>query len=88
MKSCYKGLKQLDSQRELYSGLDPIFLSEFFLLILKISSQILENFLWGTTKICFSSAFVLIYVNDMSEAIKSTFLLYADSLCILTNTRK
>ena len=32
MKSCYKGLKQLDSQRELYSGLDPIFLSEFFLV--------------------------------------------------------
>ena len=42
MKSCYKSLKQLDSQGELYSSL--IF-GEYFLLKLKISPQTLEKFL-------------------------------------------
>ena len=47
-------LKQLDSQRELYSGLDLIFLSKYFLLILKISSQILETFLvWYPKSGCY-----------------------------------
>ena len=37
--------KELDFQRERHSGLDRIFLREYFLLILKVSSQILEKFL-------------------------------------------
>ena len=45
MKSCSRNWKQLDSQRELYSSLDIIFLSEYFLLILKVSSRILERFI-------------------------------------------
>ena len=47
MRSCSKSLKQLDSQRELHSGLDLVFPRKYFLLILKQSSQILEKFPLG-----------------------------------------
>ena len=56
--NAYKRLKQLDSQRELNSSLDSIFLSEYFLIILNVGSTILENFLWGTARFYFRSPFV------------------------------
>ena len=40
------------------------------------------NFSWGTTRVYLRSPF-FIYVNDMPQAVKSTFLLYADDSCIL-----
>ena len=84
MKSCSKNLKILDSQRELYSGLDLIFLSEYFLLILKVSSQILEKVLVGDHQgSILGPLLFLIYVNDMPQAVESTLLLYADDSCIL-----
>ena len=83
MKSCSKNLKQLDSQRELYSGLDLIFLSEYFLLMMKVSSQILEKFLRGTTRVYQGSLLFLSYVNYMPQAVRSILLLYADDRCIL-----
>ena len=58
MKSYYKSLKQLDSQRGLYSGLDPIFLSEYFLLLMKISSQILEKVIVGYHKVYLRFSFI------------------------------
>ena len=49
MKSCYKSLKQLDPEKELYSGLDPI-LRVYFLLTLKVSFKILEKIFVGYRK--------------------------------------
>ena len=43
-------LNALDSQRKLYSDLDPIFLTEYFFLILKLSSQNLEKLILGYHK--------------------------------------
>ena len=43
-------LNVLDSQRKLYSDLDPIFLTEYFFLILKLSSQNLEKLILGYHK--------------------------------------
>ena len=57
-----KSLKQLYYQRELCSGLDLTFLNEYVLLILKVSSQILEKFLVGSI---LGLLLLLIYVYDM-----------------------
>ena len=58
---------------ELYSCLGLIFLSEYFLLILKVSSQ-------GSI---LGPVLFLIYVNNMPQAVESTLLLFADDPCIL-----
>ena len=50
MKPCSRNCKQLDSLRKLYIGVDPIFLREYFLLILIVSTQNLEKFLVGYHK--------------------------------------
>ena len=47
MKSCYKILKQLESNREHHSGLDLIFLSKYIWIIMKVSSQTLKKVLVG-----------------------------------------
>ena len=47
---CSRNCKQLDSLRKLYIGVDPIFLREYFLLILKVSTQNFEKFLLGYHK--------------------------------------
>ena len=84
MKSCSINLKQLDFQRELYSGLDLIYLSEYFLLILKVSSQILEKVLVGYHQgSILGPLLFLIYVNEMPQAVESTLLLYANDSWIL-----
>ena len=53
------------------------------MLILKVSSQILENFLWGAQGSILGPLLFLIYVSDMQQAVKSTLLLYTDDSCIL-----
>ena len=53
------------------------------MLILKVSSQILENFLWGAQGSILGLLLFLIYVSDMQQAVKSTLLLYTDDSCIL-----
>ena len=83
MKSCSKNLKQLDSQRELYSGLDLIFLSEYFLLMLKVSSQIWRNSCEVQQGSIKGPLLFLSYVNYMPQAVRSILLLYADDRCIL-----
>ena len=84
MKSCSRIWKQLDFLRELYSGLDPIFLSEYFLLISKRASQGLERISCGVTLgSILGPLLFLIYVNDMPHAAKSTLLLYSNDSCIL-----
>ena len=84
MKSCSKILKQLDSERGLYSGLNHIFLNEYFLLILKVSSQILQKFFGGVPQgSILGSLLFLIYVNYIPQAVKPTILLHADDSCTL-----
>ena len=56
-------------------GVDTIFPSEYFLLVLKVSPQVLENLLWNTARLYL---LFLIYVSNMAQAVKSTLLLYAD----------
>ena len=88
MKSCSKRLKQLDSERELYNGLDFIFLSEGIFLVNiesklsdfgKISCRAPQGSILGPL-------LFLIYVKDMPQAVRSTLPLYADASC--TNTKK
>ena len=89
MKSCYKSLKQLDSQREQYSSLDPIILSEYFLLILKVSSQIWEKFI---VRYCKGQSLVpfIFYLFERNDSSQSNQLYFFMQIIYVSciNTRK
>ena len=79
MKYCYKSLKELDFQSK------PSYLSKrIFLVNTKSKPSYFGKISFGVPQGSILGALLfLIYVNYMTQAIKSTLLLYVDDTCIL-----
>ena len=79
MKYCYKSLRQLDFQSK------PSYLSKrIFLVNTKSKPSDFGKISFGVPQGSILGALLfLIYVNYMTQAIKSTLLLYVDDTCIL-----
>ena len=79
MKYCYKSLKQLDFQSK------PSYLSErIFIVNTKSKPSDFGKIYFGVPQGSILGALLfLVCVNYMTQAIKSTLLLYVDDTCIL-----